>query len=184
MRSRVLPLLCLCVALASCPSIKGTGSPKSSPVTGSKPSSSISPVKTPAVDEPFDPNSITKEMKQAAFIDITALIKELNRITQNRDYDSWKTYLADAFVTKYSDTEFLLKVSEAPILKQQGIVLKTLRDYFDFVVYPSHQNDHVDDIEFIGHNRVKAITISKKRENLVLWDLEKIGSSWKIGIGR
>jgi hypothetical protein len=87
-------------------------------------------------------------------------------------------------VTKYSDTEFLLKVSEAPILKQQGIVLKTLRDYFDFVVYPSHQNDHVDDIEFIGHNRVKAITISKKRENLVLWDLEKIGSSWKIGIGR
>jgi hypothetical protein len=30
-------------------------------------------------------------MKQAAFIDITALIKELNRITQNRDYDSWKT---------------------------------------------------------------------------------------------
>jgi len=52
------------------------------------------------------------------------------------------------------------------------------------VVYPSHQNDRVDDIEFIGHNRVKAITISKKKESLVLWDLEKIGNSWKIGIGR
>jgi hypothetical protein len=186
MRRWIIPLLCLFLALSACPSVKGGGTPTSSPQPKASPSPSqkAGPAKSPSAEEPFDPNSITKEMKAEAFIDITALIKELNRITQARDYDSWKTYLAEAFIAKYSDPEFLLKLSEAPILKQQGIVLKTLRDYFDFVVYPSHQNDRVDDIEFIGHNRVKAITISKKKESLVLWDLEKIGNSWKIGIGR
>jgi len=182
MRPWIIPLLCLCFALASCPTVKGTGLQKKTPSPTA--SASVKPSKSPDAEEPFDPKSITEQMKQEAFIDITALIKELNRITQARDYDAWKTYLADAFIAKYSDPEFLTRLSEAPILKQQGIVLKSLRDYFDFVVYPSHQNDHVDDIEFIGHNRVKAITISKKKESLVLWDLEKIGNSWKIGIGR
>lgn len=148
------------------------------------PSPTISPQKTPEPEESFDPASITVEMKQEAFTDITALIKRLNSITQGRDYQAWRRFLADDFINKFSSPDYLDKLSSSPVLKRQGITLYTLEDYFNYVVYPSHQNDRVDDIEFIGHNRVKAITLNQKKERLVLWDLEKIDGSWKIGIGR
>jgi hypothetical protein len=123
-------------------------------------------------------------MKHETLVDVADLIQELNRITQEKRYEAWLTFLTTDFIEKYSSVEFLGRLSEAPILKRQKISLSTLKDYFDYVVYPSHQNDRVDDIDFIGHNRVKAITLNAKKERLVLWDLEKVGNTWKIGIGR
>lgn len=117
-------------------------------------------------------------------IDISELIRMLNAITQRKDFKTWKSYCTDDFIAKFSSPATLAQISSAPILMRLGIVLTTLEDYFNYVVYPSHQNDRVDDIEFIGHNRVRAITLSKKGERLVLWDLEKIDSSWKISTGR
>jgi hypothetical protein len=132
----------------------------------------------------FDPKSITQEVKDQAFVDISALFKELNRITQNKDYPAWQSYLSREFIDMYSDVQNLADLSQRPVLKYQDINLRSLKDYFLYVVYPSHQNDRVDDIEFIGHNRVKAITKNKKGESFVLWYLEKIDGSWKIGIWR
>jgi hypothetical protein len=74
--------------------------------------------------------------------------------------------------------------SEYPVIKSKGIKLQTLHDYFVYVVYPSRQNDKIDDIEFVGENLVKAITISPKGDRNILYMLEKHGDAWKIGIGR
>lgn len=142
------------------------------------------PTPSPSSDVAFDPSTVSAEEKQEAMMDISELIQMLNAITQRKDFKTWKSYCTDGFISKYSSPETLVQISSAPILMRLGIVLHSLEDYFNFVVYPSHQNDRVDDIEFIGHNRVRAITISKKGERLVLWDLEKIDSSWKIGTGR
>jgi hypothetical protein len=49
-----------------------------------------------------------------------------------------------------------------------------------YVVVPSRTKDRVDDIEFIGQNRVKAFTINNKGQKLRLYDLEKTASGWKI----
>jgi hypothetical protein len=177
----VVFLLCLS---AACQTTKPGETPIVTAQVSSTPSPTPQAPEDRGAEEVFDPTSITVEMKQEALNDISQLIQRLNTITQNKDYDSWRTYLAEDFIDKYSSPDFLDRLSQAPILKRQNIVLTSLRDYFEFVVYPSHQNDRVDDIEFIGHNRVKAITLNAKKERLVLWDLEKIDGSWKIGIGR
>ncbi len=133
---------------------------------------------------PFDPASVTVEMKQATFFDVRALIQGLNSIIQAKDYESWSSALTAEYRDHYSSKETLARISDAPVLKRQGIALRSLQDYFIHVVYPSRQNDRVDDIEFIDANRIRAITINAKGERLVLYNLEKIGDTWKIAIWR
>ncbi len=181
----------LCILLGACPKPKPAPSPSLEPSLAPTPSqATITPSPVPATPSPiptnlpFDPKSITQQMKDEAFGDISALFKELNRITQQKDYPAWRSYLSDEFITENSNPQLLADMSQRPVLKYQGINLRNLKDYFEYVVYPSHQNDRVDDIEFIGHNRVKAITRNKKGESFVLWYLVKIGDSWKIGIWR
>jgi len=79
-----------------------------------------------------------------------------------------------------SDKAFLSRMSDFSVLKKQNIVLTELRDYFIYVVVPSRAKDRVDDIEFIGQNRVKAFTINAKGQRLRLYDLEKTDGGWKI----
>jgi hypothetical protein len=133
---------------------------------------------------PFDPTAVSAEVKTAAITDIRALIANLNTIIQRQDYDSWRANLTDAYVAQYSDPVLLAQYSEYPVLKRQNVTLKTLKDYFVYLVYPSHQNDRVDDIEFVDENLVKAITVSPKGSRDILYILEKHGDTWKIGIGR
>lgn len=133
---------------------------------------------------PFDPATVSVELKQATFFDVRALIQGLNSIIQAKDYESWSASLTPDYRVYYSSTETLARISDAAVLKRQGLVLRSLQDYFIHVVYPSRQNDRVDDIEFISPDRIKAITINLKGERLVLYNLEKIGDTWKIAIWR
>jgi hypothetical protein len=141
------------------------------------------PDANPAADQ-FDPSSVSVELKQTTFIDIRALINSLNSIIQAKDYDAWSQVLTDAYREHYSSAETLARISDSPVLKRQGIVLHTLKDYFLYVVYPSRQHDRVDDIEFMQATRIRAITVTAKGERLVLYNLEKIGDTWKIAIWR
>jgi hypothetical protein len=134
--------------------------------------------------ENFDPARVTEAVKSATFVDVRALIDSLNQIIRRQDYDSWLSHLTDEYIRYYSDAEVLAKYSEYPIIKRKGITLLTLKDYFINVVYPSRQNDKVDDIEFVGENIIKAITVSPKGDRNILYMLEKHGDAWKIGIGR
>ncbi|MBU0928687.1 MAG: hypothetical protein KKA67_13115 [Spirochaetes bacterium] len=148
-----------------------------------KPAEAVEPATVPET-VPFDPSTVSVELKQATFFDVRALIQGLNSIIQAKDYEAWSSALTGDYKAYYSSTETLAKISEAPVLKRQGIALRTLQDYFIHVVYPSRQNDRVDDIEFIDANRIRAITINAKGERLVLYNLEKIGDTWKIATWR
>lgn len=141
------------------------------------------PEAAPAAED-FDPASVSVELKQNTFVDIRALIDNLNSVIQAKDYDAWSMVLTDAYRDHYSSAETLAQISESPVLRRQGIVLHTLKDYFLYVVYPSRQHDRVDDIEFLQATRVRAITVTAKGERLVLYNLEKIGDTWKIAIWR
>jgi hypothetical protein len=136
------------------------------------------------VPTPFDPATVSIELKQATFFNIRALIQGLNSIIQAKDYEAWSAALTPEYRDYYSATETLAKISDAAVLQRQGKVLRSLQDYFIHVVYPSRQNDRVDDIEFISPDRIRAITINQKGERLVLYNLEKIGDIWKIAIWR
>jgi hypothetical protein len=143
---------------------------------------------SPPVQEPppasFDPASVTVELKQATFADAKLLIDRLNALIAAKDFEAWTGHLTEEYRSYYSDPQVLAKLSESPILKREGIVLKTLRDYFFNVVYRSRQNARLDDIDFTGADSVIALTISPKGDRLVLYYLERQNDTWKIGIGR
>jgi hypothetical protein len=158
--------------------------PKPVPVEQSAPTSPPEPAVQPQAQPAFDPTKITEEVKTATFVDVRALIDSLNQIIRAQDYDAWISHLTPEYVDFYSDPLILAKYSEYPIIKRKGIKLQTLKDYFINVVYPSRQDDKVDDIEFVREDLIKAITVSPKGERNILYMLEKQGDAWKIGIGR
>lgn len=127
---------------------------------------------------------VSEELRQSTFVDVKGLISSLNAIIRRRDFDAWRALLTDEYLRHYSDPRTLAELSQQPALRRYNIVLRSLRDFFTYVVYPSRQNDRVDDIEFIDERRVVAYTINAKEERLVLYNLEKIGDTWKIAIWR
>ena len=149
---------------------------------------------TPAVEEVFDPATITEEKFAAAKADVQALIGDLNRIIKAKNYNAWISYLSASYLEEISSQSFLEEKTEE-LYKRDLIVatnlgrdpkrvskkiLKTPKDYFDNVVVPSRSNDRMDDIAFVSENRVKAYTMDNRGQRLVLYDLEIIDNKWKI----
>ena len=155
------------------------------------------PAKEPAevsVEKEFDPNSISEAVYKAAKSEITITIFELNWIIKARDYKAWVAHLADSYFKEISSKNFLDEKTEELYKRDQIVahnlgkdpntvekhVLRTARDYFDYVVVPSRQNDHVDAIDFNSENRVTAYTVDNRGSRLVLYNLELINNGWKI----
>lgn len=131
-------------------------------------------------EEHFDPASITKEVFDSTKNDVQILIESLNDIIRRKDFYAWVDYLGDSYIEAVSSPDFLARISESARLRSQNIVLRDLKDYFIYVVVPARANDRVDDIEFIGQNRVKAYTVTADGKRLRLYDLERTGHGWKI----
>ena len=142
----------------------------------------------------FNPDSITQEKFDATKADVQALIRDLNGIIRARNYNSWRTYLADSYFEEISSKEFLDKMTEELYKRDQIVatnlgrdprrvtkkILRTPKDYFDNVVVPSRSNDRMDEIDFVDENRVKAYTRDNSGRLLVLYDLELFDNKWKI----
>lgn len=132
----------------------------------------------------FDTRTVSREQHDSTLDEVQRFIGNLNDIISKRNYSAWKAALSQDYFNGISSPQFLEQISESPAMKTRNIVLKTAEDYFTNVVVPSRANSRVDDIEFIGTNRVKAFTITRNRtgeeQRLVLYDLEKMGNSWLI----
>jgi len=152
------------------------------------------PVEVP-VEKVFDPNSISKATYQAAKMEITYLIYDLNFIIRHKDYNAWVAHLADSYFQEISDKNFLEEKTEELYRRDQivaqnlgkdpnaveKITLRTAKDYFDHVVVPSRVNDRLDDISFLSEDRVRAYTIDERRgQRLVLYDLASFNHKWLI----
>jgi hypothetical protein len=180
----LLAALAAVSVIASCAEgAKPAPEPKPEPASATSQPAATPDGKTPTPST-FNPQEVTAEIKTATFVDVRSLIETLNQIIRRQDYDAWLSHLTADYVKYYSDPEVLTRFSEYPVIKRQGIKLQTLHDYFVYVVYPSRQNDKVDDIEFVNTNLIKAITINSKGDRNILYMLEKYGDAWKIGIGR
>jgi hypothetical protein len=75
----------------------------------------------------------------------------------------------------------LQKLSDSPILKRNNIVLKSLDDYFQYVVAPSRSNARLDDLVFLDKNTVEAIMVVRG-QRVILYQLENRDGKWKIGL--
>jgi hypothetical protein len=134
--------------------------------------------------KPFDPAKITPQVYDSTKTDVQAVIDHLNKLIQNKDYDTWLYNLTPEYIKAMSDPDFLALQSESKVLQKFNIRLRSLRDYFFYVVVPSRKVDRVDEIVFISETQVRAYMYDEKGEKLLLYELEKKDNMWKIGPGR
>ncbi|MDR3145686.1 MAG: hypothetical protein LBU21_05365 [Treponema sp.] len=182
MKTKIVFVCLFLTAVLSC----GTAPESSEPPAAVEPAPrqpAPEPVAVPP-EEPavFDPGAISEEVYVSTKIDVQEFIQDLNKIIRAKNYRAWVSHLGEEYIKEKGSPEFLAETTA--ILMESQIqsrrrALKSLEDYFLYVVVPSHQNDRVDDIEFITENRVKAFTVTEKGR-LRLYDLENLGDGWKI----
>jgi hypothetical protein len=146
-------------------------------------------------EENFDPDSISDAVFQSTKREITAFINELNGIIRARNYSAWVAHLSDSYFLDINSKKFLEEKTEELYRRDQVVaqnlgkdpnfvekrILRTARNYFDYVVVPSRANDRLDDIGFLSETRVRAYTVDERRgQRLVLYDLAYINHKWLI----
>lgn len=120
--------------------------------------------------------------------EVQLFIGNLNEIINNRDFNAWEASLTPEYIAAVTSPVNLRHISDMALMRRYNIVLKDLKDYFNYVVIPARSAEriHTDnvDIEFINEHRVTAFTtrVNNTGEQVseILYDLEKIGNSWKI----
>ena len=124
---------------------------------------------------------VTEEVYSKTFDEIEVFIHNLNEIIRNEDYDTWLTYLSEDYIENTDDPEYLKQQSEQPLLKKSNVHLRSLRDYFIYVVVPSRTQAQLDEIEFIDESQVRAFAMIRNTKAL-LFLLVRENSDWKIGM--
>ena len=124
---------------------------------------------------------VSEEVYTETFESIQALIEELNQIIRDEDYDAWLTRLTRNYIDHFGSDEVLKINSDKPLLQKYNVTLRTLRDYFTYVVVPSRSNARLDDLVFIDNDHVKAIMVIKEQRT-ILYQLERHEGVWKVGL--
>ena len=142
----------------------------------------VEPVPPPAVEpETEETFEVTEELFEQTFSEVERVIGQLNTVIQRRDYRRWLTYLTPEYVSHYSNPQTLQEISDMPILTRNEIVLRSLEDYFEWVVAPSRANARLDDLNFLNPNQVEAIMVIQGRP-AILYRLRNVDGSWKIDV--
>ena len=129
----------------------------------------------------FSPEEVTEELYVQTFGEVEDTIADLNEIIASRDFLRWQYYLTDNYRRTYSDPRVLAESSRSAILQRNNITLRSLEDYFRFVVVPSRANVRLDEIVFVDESTVEAIMVVAGERYLV-YNLTKAGDRWKIDI--
>jgi hypothetical protein len=121
------------------------------------------PVRSQPAVERFDPRTVTQAQYNTTKEEVQLFMRDLNRIIRNKNYNGWRSALSTEYFAEISSPANLQRLSDEPALKNNKIVLRNANDYFNYVVVPSRSasrvDETIDDLEFIGVNRVKAYTI-------------------------
>ena len=137
-------------------------------------------------DEPAEPEApesfeVTEEIYEQTFSEVEQTIEELNAVIEQRDYQRWLTYLTDEYRRTYSDPRTLREISRMPTLQRNEIELRTLRDYFEWVVGPSRANARLDDLHFLSDDHVEAIMVVRDQP-VILYRLRNLDGNWKVDV--
>jgi hypothetical protein len=124
---------------------------------------------------------ITQEEYDKTFAEVEAVIQELNDTIKAKNMRKWESYLTPQFRDSIMSPRNLAELNEMPLLQKNKIVIKSLKDYFDYVVAPSRANVRLDDLKFTDANRVQAF-MTVNEENVLIYKLEKVTADWKISV--
>jgi hypothetical protein len=118
---------------------------------------------------------------QEVFVQIAAVVAELDGIIRERDYDAWVSRLSREYIAGTGSAEFLEEASKSARLSSRKIVLRSLEDYFVNVVVQSRLQATLDQIVFVDESNVKAMTVVNEESYILYWLVREDGR-WKIGI--
>ena len=131
------------------------------------------------IEEPTTPITVPEDLYNQAFSEVEAVINELSDIIQRGDFNRWLTFLTPRYVDTYSHPEVLARLSRQPLLVQNNIRLRSLRDYFQDVVRPSRAGLRLDSLIFYSDTLVEAVTIFRG-QSVTFYLLRKVNDEWKI----
>jgi len=175
--------VCAAVFAASCatPPAKTSGPP---PATAPVENPPVQPATAPDT-APTTPSGgefvASEELYRTTFREVQDVVEAITRIVAAGDYDGWLSYLTADYVVSRSSASFLADASSAAVLKKNGIVLKSLRDYFNNVVVRSHLQATLDDIQFLDETHVKALALVQGN-SVILYYLVHENGRWKVGL--
>ena len=163
------------------------------------PAETVIPVEAPVIPAPViieeipavivqEQPEVNQELYYSTRDEVQKFIGDLNNIIKSKDFRAWEAFLSPDYIAAVTSPVNLRYISDFAIMKRYNIVLKDLRDYFNYVVIPARDDDRIRsgnvDIEYISDKRV-TVFISRTTEageqvSEILYDLEKIDNSWKI----
>lgn len=113
------------------------------------------------------------------FFQVEEVIRELNGIIDNRQFDKWLAHLSEDYYSYYNNPGKLELLSESRRLRSSGIRLENIKDFFTYVVVPSRANYRLDDLVFRSPSKLEAIMIVQE-ERILVYRLQFINGYWKI----
>lgn len=131
------------------------------------------------VEEIVEPIEVSEELYVQTFTEVETTISELNEIISRGDFSAWQYYLTPEYRMTYSDPDVLRQSSQSSVLIRNNIILRSLEDYFNYVVVPSRSNARLDDLVFLDETTVEAIMVINEQRYL-LYLLKKSDDRWKI----
>ena len=176
----ILPAL----VLISCVSPDDPSPPQSAPAPTADISESEPEPETEAVstlESSETSYEVTQQVYDQTFEEIEALIGELNGVISKRQFDRWTDYLSNIYIKTYNGKAVLSEINQYPQLKDNDIVLESLKDYFDWVVVPSRSRAVLDDIVFAGEDQVTAYSFFEGKR-ATLYELQRIDDEWKVTV--
>lgn len=150
-------------------------------VAGTVDSQDLIPESRSTPEPSKQPIVVSTEVFTQTFSDVEKLIFLLNDIIKSRNYALWVEHLSAEYVRTMSDPAVLDEKNRSPTLKRLGVTLKSLQDYFSYVVVPSRANSRLDDLVFLSETEVEAIMVIGNRR-VIVYKLVKIDGQWKIGL--
>ena len=137
---------------------------------------------------------VSQERYDNTMAELRSLISNLNAIMRSRNFNAWIGHLAESYYAELNSRSFLEARTEELFRRDQMVAvgrgndpnrvqrreLRTVRDYFEYVVVPSRSNDRLDEIVFTANNRVVAYTVDPRGNRLILYELILVDGAWKI----
>lgn len=140
------------------------------------------PVPEVPAEQESDDFIVTREIYEKTFEDVEVLIDRLNAIIRNENFEGWNEYLTMEYRDYYSDPAVLRDISEDLRKKYRyELRLRSLRDYFIYIVVGSRQEATLDKIEFIDESHLLAYSIVNDTP-VILYYLANDGEGWKIAL--
>ncbi|WP_407428899.1 hypothetical protein [Treponema sp.] len=122
------------------------------------------------------------QISRDTFIDdkekILQIIKDLDSIMKNMNYNSWLSYVEPESIDYWKLRKNLQKYEKHLPIK--GIKLRDLQDYFKHVFVPSRKGREVTEIRYISDTYIKAVQVRDNQGDLIYYYFNKINGKWMV----